>query len=299
MRKSRIKLAAQIAQLKFALDNVPAYVYIKNEHSLYVYANKQTLDLFGCTEDTLEQFGDHDFFPADTVKNIRDSDSQVLLGERTKEEVTVSYPDGREAVYWEVKTPLYSVAEPEKIVGILGVSTDITKRRNLEELLKHAASTDPLTGLLNRRYFFDRLTHALQLSKRYQSSGGVIYINTDKFKTIAYDFGHAAGDAYLIEVAERLRQIMREADSIASLGNGEFAVLVEGLNPNQHKARESVVDIADKIKSAIVREYVIQGVTYTGIAHAGVTVFLGEQQSADDIIAEAQKQMHIVKSALG
>ncbi|MEO2280598.1 sensor domain-containing diguanylate cyclase [Pseudoalteromonas pernae] len=293
------QLKAQISQLKFALDNVPAYVYIKNEHSLYVYANKQTLDLFGCSEDTLEQFGDHDLFPADTVKNIRDSDAKVLVGERTKEEVVVPYPDGRKAIYWEVKTPLFSVQEPNKIVGILGVSTDITKRRDLEEQLKHAASSDALTGLLNRRYFFDRLTHALQLSKRYQSSGGVICISTDKFKSITYDFGHAAGDAYLIEVANRLRHVTREADSIASLGDGEFAVLVEGLSADQNVAHESVEHIADKIESVIAREYSIQGVTYTGAAHTGIAMFLGEQKSADEIIAEADKQMRMIKGEQG
>ena len=293
------QLPIQVEQLKFALDNVPAYVYIKSDHSRYVYANKLTLGLFGCTEQEIYDRCDHDFFPSDTVKKLLEVDARVLQGERTQEEIVVSYPDGKKTVYWEVKTPIFDEQVPCKVIGILGISTDITEQKELEEQLAHAASTDPLTGLLNRRYFFDRLDHALQLSKRYQSYGGVIFIDLDKFKKVNDAYGHRVGDAYLIEIANRMKREVREADSLARIGGDEFVVLLEGLGSKELAAKENVCRVADKIQTAINDEFCYQGISYKGTASVGVSVFLGADKSAQEIVAQADEHMFIVKRAIG
>jgi PAS domain S-box-containing protein len=117
---------SQIESLRFALDNVPAYVYIKDKDLRYVYANKHTLQLFGCSADDLIGKADSDFFPQDTVLKLREIDLRVLNGEKTEQEIVSFDSDGDKRVYWEVKTAMLESKSSNNAVGILGISTDIT-----------------------------------------------------------------------------------------------------------------------------------------------------------------------------
>ncbi|MFD2098072.1 GGDEF domain-containing protein [Corallincola platygyrae] len=295
--KERIDNGAkvEIEQLKYALDNVPAYVYIKNAHSQYLYANRLTLDLFGCTETTLFEFTDNDFFPPETVTRLREVDLRVLAGEHTQEEITVDNPDGSQTFYWEVKTPVRSTSEPEKIIGILGISTDITDRKLLEEKLQHAASTDELTGLANRRMLYDRLTHALLISKRHQIYGAVIFVDIDRFKSLNDAYGHLVGDKYLIEVAQRIKSVVRDYDTVARLGGDEFVVLLESLETDENLARKDADEIASKIQSSIQQPFQMNDLIYQGSVSTGISLFLGVKRTAEELLADADDSMYKLK----
>ncbi len=118
----------KVGELRFALDNVPVYVYMKDRESRYTYANKLTLELFGCSAEELTGRGDVDFFPPAAVERLRQIDLRVLDGESTHEEIVVG--DDNERIYLEVKTPL---REDESVIGLLGISTDVTETRHAEE----------------------------------------------------------------------------------------------------------------------------------------------------------------------
>ena len=110
------------------------------------------------------------------------------------------------------------------------------------ETLAHQASHDSLTGLPNRAYFEGRLIRALRSAAKVNERVAVLFLDSDRFKDINDNFGHAAGDAVLVAVAERVRAQLREDDLVARLGGDEFAVLLAPL----HKA-EDAQRIADKI----------------------------------------------------
>jgi PAS domain S-box-containing protein len=122
-----------------ALDHVNAFVYMKDRESRYFYANRRTLELFGCTAQELIGAADDRFFPPDTVKHLREIDLRVLAGENTAEEVEAVMSDGMRHVYWEVKSPIYTTnaGGDREIWGISGISTDITTHKNLEESLTY------------------------------------------------------------------------------------------------------------------------------------------------------------------
>jgi PAS domain S-box-containing protein len=118
-----------------ALDHVSTYVYIKDTESRYVYANRQTLKLFGCTAAELPGSDDSRFFPAETVRRLREIDLRVFQGQKTAEEIHVPDPANGARIYWEIKTPIYAGPEGGPVWGLLGISTDITERKNIESRL--------------------------------------------------------------------------------------------------------------------------------------------------------------------
>jgi len=134
----RAVAAAQLEteRLRDALDRIGSYVYLKDRDSRYLYANRITLELFHLSAGDLIGKDDSDFFPPATVERLRAIDRRVLEhGEETAEEIEMVLPDGSRRYYWEVKTPLRDSADPTVIVGLCGISTDITARKQTEAAL--------------------------------------------------------------------------------------------------------------------------------------------------------------------
>ncbi|SCX72237.1 diguanylate cyclase (GGDEF) domain-containing protein [Pseudomonas sp. NFACC32-1] len=117
-----------------------------------------------------------------------------------------------------------------------------THLQSENESLAHQASHDSLTGLPNRAYFEGRLIRALRNASKLDEQVAVLYLDSDRFKGINDNFGHAAGDAVLTAVATRVRAQLREDDLVARLGGDEFAVLLSPL----HKLEDAEM-IAEKI----------------------------------------------------
>jgi diguanylate cyclase (GGDEF)-like protein len=117
-----------------------------------------------------------------------------------------------------------------------------THLQSENETLAHQASHDSLTGLPNRAFFEGRLMRALRNASKLDERVAVLFLDSDRFKEINDNFGHAAGDAVLIAVATRVRAQLREEDLVARLGGDEFAVLLTPLHKTEDAER-----IADKI----------------------------------------------------
>jgi PAS domain S-box-containing protein len=127
---------AQAHRFQQALDNISAYIYMKDKQHRYVFANKTTQELFDCNLEQLIGSEDARFFPPETTKMLHDIDAQVLEhGENSAQEIIVRGLDGSRKTYWEVKTPIYDEHHPDQIWGLCGISTDITERKKLEEEL--------------------------------------------------------------------------------------------------------------------------------------------------------------------
>jgi diguanylate cyclase (GGDEF)-like protein/PAS domain S-box-containing protein len=122
------------------------------------------------------------------------------------------------------------------------LSTAMGRIRN-EERMRHQAVHDPLTGLPNRTLLRDRLEHAL--AKRGVGPTGLLFVDLDNFKDVNDAYGHAAGDAVLVEVARRLCATVRPADTVARLGGDEFVVVCEDVD------QEAVVALGHRLQEAI------------------------------------------------
>jgi diguanylate cyclase (GGDEF)-like protein len=158
--------------------------------------------------------------------------------------------------------------------------------------LAHEALHDALTGLPNRKLFFDRLTHALARSERKNFATAVIFIDIDRFKTVNDNHGHTVGDRLLVAVASRLRDRTRAADTIARLGGDEFVMLCEDL---VSPVAETTM-ILERLNDAFAQPFDVGGESLHVSASIGLAVAT-EAHDSDTILTEADHAMYRAKQA--
>lgn len=287
----------RLDQLYETLDRIPIHVYMKDRKSRYVYANRKTLELFGCTDRELCGLDDTAFFPAETVRHLQAVDRKVLAGESTFEEIVAD--DGEcQRVYLEVKTPIYDRKDPERVLGLLGISTEITSQKQLENHIRELAFSDPLTHLPNRRLLFDRIEQAQARCVREHSHAALLFIDLNGFKQVNDTFGHEIGDRLLEEVAARILQQVRQTDTLARLGGDEFVLLIEGAGKQAFRARRYVDMVAARIHAALEEPFEFGESSVVTSAAIGVTLFNDDTASVTDLLNQADGEMYRQKHGL-
>jgi diguanylate cyclase (GGDEF)-like protein/PAS domain S-box-containing protein len=171
------------------------------------------------------------------------------------------------------------------IATILGTAL---ARLRTEERMRHEALHDPLTGLANRTLLRDRLEQALARSARETLPTGVLFIDLDNFKAVNDRFGHAAGDAVLAALAERLRTAVRPADTVARLGGDEFIVVCEDVDCDAATA------LGRRMEEAIRRPLAVGGTEYELSASIGIA--LG-REDPEALLAGADAAVYRAKAA--
>ena len=207
--------------------------------------------------------------------------------------------DGR-LIWGEVLSKPDRNAQGE-IIGYHGITREITERKRLEEQVHQLAFHDPLTHLANRRLMLDHLEQAMSASKRSQRHGALLFLDLDNFKPLNDTHGHGVGDLLLIEVAERLKACVREADTVARFGGDEFVVLLCELSTQPGEAAEQAVAIAEKVRTRLAEPYVLQSapsapaIRHECTASIGVAVFRGRDESQNAVIDRADAAMYRAK----
>ncbi|HEY3524120.1 MAG TPA: diguanylate cyclase, partial [Candidatus Limnocylindrales bacterium] len=162
----------------------------------------------------------------------------------------------------------------------------------VHDRLLTAARTDPLTGLPNRRLFTERVEQALSRRARHGGRIAVLFLDLDGFKLVNDGLGHAAGDAVLIRIGDRLRAELREEDTIARLGGDEFGVLLEDVEDV-----DDAVAASDRLSAAIGEPLEVDGRRWSIRASIGVALDEGRAASANELLRNADTAMYQAKSA--
>jgi diguanylate cyclase (GGDEF)-like protein/PAS domain S-box-containing protein len=173
---------------------------------------------------------------------------------------------------------------------IYGVALDVTERRIAQEQIHHLAYHDSLTGLPNRELFLDRLNVALAHALRHRSGLAVLFIDLDSFKVINDSLGHPIGDKLLQAVAGRIRQCLREEDSVARMGGDEFTALIAGIS-----AATDVSKIAQKLQHAIKQPIVVDGRELSVSASIGIGLYPNDGESPAALLKNADTAMYRAK----
>ena len=177
------------------------------------------------------------------------------------------------------------------VLGLNALQGSLRERSNLAAELAIQASHDPLTGLANRRLFLARLEAALARSGPGQRTA-VLYLDLDRVKAINDSRGHAAGDAAIAAVAERLRSGLRSADTVARLGGDEFGIL---LGPS---TEPEALAVAARI-NALLEEPVSVGEASAPMSASVGLALAAPGDTVQDVIRNADQAMYRAKSAGG
>jgi diguanylate cyclase (GGDEF)-like protein len=196
-----------------------------------------------------------------------------------------------------------------QVLKVQGTIQDITERKHMEDQVRQLAFYDALTELPNRRLLNDRLGQCLTASQRKGHFGALMFLDLDNFKPLNDCHGHAVGDLLLIEVARRLKNSVRKADTVARFGGDEFVVMLCDLDVSKDEASAEARAVAGKIGQSLSEPYHLtcqpEGQASTVIVHhcsasIGVKMFGGPAEGApqapDDILKAADMAMYQAKA---
>ena len=296
--ETKAHLAESRELLRNIIDTVPVRIFWKDTDSRYLGCNTLFAKDAGFdTQNDLLGKNDFELSWEEQAQAYIDDDREVMQAgsEKINYEELQPRPDGKTRWLSISKTPLRN--EKNEIVGVLGTYSDITAHKEAalaiekaKEALVYQANYDMLTGLPNRVLFLDRLSQALKKSSRNASRAAVVFIDLDRFKDINDSLGHEVGDLVIKLLAERLKEQLRQSDTLARFGGDEFLLLLE----NIAEAGE-VAEVVEKLIFCMHIPFEVKEHTLHLSLSAGISIFPDDGNSPETLIRNADTAMYTAK----
>ena len=294
---------------RFLVDNISDVVWVMNLEGRFTYYSPSVERLRGFTPAEAMQQSLRDVMAPESLTIATEALERMAVAVKAGQpspgfrgELEERCKDGS-SVWTEASASAMHNAQGE-FIGILGVTRDISRRKEMEEQVHQLAFHDPLTDLPNRRLLNDRLSQAMGASKRTGYYGAVMFLDLDNFKPLNDVHGHEVGDLLLIEVAERLKGCVRETDTVARFGGDEFVVMIRELEADRGRSVEQAGLIAEKIRRALSTPYSLlvkaNGEAGTIVEHRcsasiGVVLFNNHEAEQKEILKWADAAMYQAK----
>lgn len=256
----------------------------------FVYVNPKLADIFGyAVEDIVGRMGPLDLTAQADQEQVRENLRRRLDGEISgiRYAFGAVRQDGR-LIDVEVNG---EVVEYEGRPAIVGMALDITERNRAQRQLSYLAFYDPLTDLPNRALFFDRLGQTLVQGKRDKAPFALLLLDLDGFKAVNDAHGHETGDALLQAVGRRLRNCIRESDTVARMGGDEFIILL----PRLGEANDAV-QVAEKVLEALAKPFSLTGRECQVSASIGLCVAPDDGGDMETLLGHADAAMYRSKA---
>ena len=177
------------------------------------------------------------------------------------------------------------------------VGTTLQRVEDSKAYAQELAYYDELTKLPNRRLLNERMEYILDVAKREERYGALLFIDLDHFKTLNDSRGHAAGDELLKMVSERLEKVFRAEDTIARLGGDEFVILSGHLEPSEEAVVNQIHSLMLKLRYVLSANFKVEGESYRLTASVGVTTFPGMAKDTSELLKQADGAMYQAKEA--
>lgn len=316
-RQAEEQLHQTEAVLRNVLDALPVGVWIMNAEGRIVEANPEGLEIWsGARYVDPSQFGEYKGWWLDSGKQIAAEEwagaRAILKGETSiNEEIMIESFTGEKKIILNSAIPLRDHAG--RVEGAIIVNQDISARKKMEDELRRAgervessnrqlrevlareqekARTDALTGLHNRRYFFELGTELFNIAQRYRQPLSLLMFDVDHFKRFNDLFGHQAGDAVLAHVARVAGASIREADVLARYGGEEFVVILP--NTDAHGAYLLAENVRERIAGQ--HDY-IDGRDMRVTVSVGVAELLPSDGHLEELVSRADKALYMAKNS--
>ncbi len=178
------------------------------------------------------------------------------------------------------------------IINFVAVFFDISERKEIEQKMKHQAYHDALTGLPNRKLFEDRLELSINHAERGHKMLALMFIDLDNFKNVNDSLGHLYGDILLQQVSERLKECLREEDTVARIGGDEFTIII-----GEMKSENAVIAVAEKIISTLSRPFQLRKHEAFIGASIGITIYPHDGTESHVLVKNADLAMYKAKES--
>ncbi len=279
--------------LNTIFDIIPDLVWLKNIDGTYMKCNSKFEQFFGAKESEILNKTDFDFLDKELAQFFRNHNLLAIKADKPtiNEEYLTFADDSHKGIYETIRTPIKDIHG--KLIGVLGVSRDISERKRREKELEDYATHDTLTGLSNRAVFMDRLQQLLNQRESEKQSHAILFIDLDKFKVINDTSGHAVGDEVIKMVALRLQKMTRKGDTIARVGGDEFTILLENQN------RDKAARIATKVIGSLRKPFIVNKHTFKISASIGIAISPTDSNTVTNLIIYADRAMYRAKDAGG
>ncbi|WP_148207836.1 putative bifunctional diguanylate cyclase/phosphodiesterase [Methylotenera mobilis] len=168
------------------------------------------------------------------------------------------------------------------------------ERKRTEERLNHLAHHDSLTGLSNRKHFYDTLKNSIALARRHETKLALLLLDLNGFKAINDTLGHYVGDLLLQGVAQRLRECMRETDCVARIGGDEFTMILSDIYDEEDAAAAT-----SKIIESIGRPFLVDGRVLDVGVSIGIGIYPTDADNLESLVRNADVAMYQAKAEIG
>ncbi|MDD5330682.1 MAG: EAL domain-containing protein [Sulfuricella sp.] len=270
------------------IDSLPGVFYMFNEHERLLRWNYRFPEVTGYTDAELSRMHSADFFEGDDKASIAATVQQVFAAGESSAEAGLLTKGGR-------KIPYYFSGRRTTIAGkhyLVGLGVDITERKAAEMQINFLAHHDPLTELPNRLLIRDRFKQARAYADRGGTRVALLFLDLDHFKTINDSLGHTTGDALLKAVASRLRECVRDTDTISRQGGDEFLIVLADVSDTS-----SITSVAAKILERLAEPFEFDERDLSTSVSVGAAVYPDDGEDFDTLLKKADTAMYQAKEA--
>jgi diguanylate cyclase (GGDEF)-like protein/PAS domain S-box-containing protein len=292
------------------INSIPDPVFVKNQDLHWIVMNEAYSKFIGRPLEELLEKSDHDVFPKQEADILQQQDRLVLEQKQEQEHEGKVTRDG---IIYHIATKRSLHQDAAGNLFLVGVIRDITQRKFREDDLKRAtvelarsnaelrlsqerlsylANHDVLTGLPNRKCFYERMTQALDWAGSKRQILAVMFLDLDGFKQINDTLGHQVGDVLLQVVAKRLMGCLRASDTVARFGGDEFVVILPAIPGAQDAVR-----VANKILGTLSQGFVITGQKILVSTSIGISLYPHDGENVDRLLEQADIAMYHAKES--
>jgi PAS domain S-box-containing protein len=310
LHRIRRQLAERDQLFQLISENAADMIALVDSDGRRLYNSPAYQKVLGYSAEDLKSTSSFEqIHPDDRPRVLEAAENARRSGRGERMEYRVRHKDGSWRTLESTASPIRNAkGQTDKLVI---VNRDITERKQAEEMLAHNAFHDGLTNLPNRALFLDRLQHALTLSKRHANyKFAVLLIDIDEFKIVNDSMGHSAGDELLIQIAQRLRDSVRRADTVsrprtsgvpdrpanddtlARLGGDEFSILLDDIQDPVEAVR-----IAERVQAELATPFLVNQQEIVISASIGIAASTTPHTQAEDLLRDADIAMYRAKRA--
>ncbi|MBD1828308.1 CHASE2 domain-containing protein [Microcoleus vaginatus GB1-A2] len=281
--------------LQSLIDTIADPIFVKDRNHRCVVLNQAYCRFIGYPLEILTCRTDYDLFPQSEADIFWQQDELVLQTHEPRE--NEEYFTNAHGITYLIATKRSLHKDAAGNLFLVGAMRDITERKLRENALEqknaelsHQADHDALTGLPNRKMFYECLHQSLERASSNQELLALLFLDLDGFKSINDTLGHTVGDMLLKTVGSRLKKCLRGSDTISRLGGDEFTVLLPAI-----PGREEAAKVAEKICDAIMQPFILEEHTVSVTTSIGISLYPIDGQEPEILVKNADAAMYRAK----